>query len=259
VLFFFVVQNDNQQNLSDGSRVKEAIFKYLSNVIRDVMFGFPNNIGPSLKRTLIKGLISLGIFFICLFITKPVLFTFVCQSSISNSPFISDFCAEMPETNGTRIVVPANSFIQGSVTVAERLSNTDVGMTVKITQVKISLLDLQTSVSFSKLDKVEKDELNKKFEEITDLAQSTARGMHKMLANFNSALEELARYAKNLHTHLTQKRSIFSRLLSKPKPVEVAIIPEQFIVGLQTIDSEIEGVMHNTESVNSMLGMYFAY
>ena len=241
------------------SRLKRVIFEYSSYIIHGIIFGFPNNTEPFLKRILIRGFISLGILFVYLFITKPDLLTLVCHSSISNSSFISDLCAEISKTNSTQIVIPTDSFIQGSVTVAERLSNTDVAMTVRITEVKISLLDLQAGVAFGQLSTAEKDELLKKMGDITDLAQSTIRGMHKMLANYNSALEELARYAKNLRTYLIPERSIFSRLLSKPKPVEVAIIPEQYITDLQIVEREIEGVIYNTENVNSKLGMQPAY
>ena len=157
------------------------------------------------------------------------------------------------------MVIPVNSFIQDTVTLADRLANTDVTIVSQINAVRMSLVGFQSSIAFGELDKMEKDTIHHEIDEITDLALTTNRGINNMFAEFNGALQGLTNYVTNLHAHLTDRRSIFSRLLLKPKLVEVAIIPQKFITDLENVERQIEGVIDITNKVNGNLGTYFAY
>lgn len=253
--FFLIVQNGNQQNQTIASQIADVISKCITDTVRNFIVSlFDMNI-PGRKKIIIKGLFTMITFFIYLFITKPDLVNFVCQSPINNLKHMLDLWTHLSDTNGTQKAVPADSFIKESITVAEQLVNTDVSMPVKITAMKLSLFELKKIVSFSELTQVEKDEIDKQIKEITNLAQLTVSEMYPMFAMFNSALKELTRYAENLHAHLINKRSIVSRLLSILKPVEVAIMSKEFKDDLQAVEKKLEDVIYNTGQVNSKLGM----
>ncbi|CAF1086904.1 unnamed protein product [Adineta ricciae] len=248
------VQNDQLPNLLQHfySAVWTAC-AWVLDKIRDFAVELFTILWPLLKKILMSKIIKLFVVIMTMLFTKTTVVAILCESPVSGLGYIDDFCKSNSDANGTGKQLPLQSRINESLSLAERLANTDISMNIKLSNVELSLSDLKGRIAFSDLDKTEKDQFYQMIEQIKDSAQTTKNGIRKMLITFNNALYGLATYAENLHKHLTNQRSIVSRLIFQPKPTEVAIIPEQFLRDLDKLTDTI-GIAYNmSEHVNSNL------
>ncbi len=181
------------------------------------------------------------------YLVKMFIFLLVCQTIIRYIPGISDYCQQQSEKSGgnpTTLVLPIDSVVEKTVAMAERLSETDVSAPIKITEVKISLIDLKTNVLYSQIEQTTKDQLITQIEDMKSSAALTIDEIHKMLASFNGALAKMEIYTKNLFRVLTNK--------ADGNKIEL-----QFETYLENIENEIERIIHNGDDVHLKLGIHF--
>jgi hypothetical protein len=181
------------------------------------------------------------------YLVKMFIFLLVCQTIIRYIPGISDYCQRQSENSGgnpTTLVLPIDSVVEKTVAIAERLSETDVSAPIKITEVKISLIDLKTNVLYSQIEQTTKDQLITQIEDMKSSAALTIDEIHKMLASFNGALSKMEIYTKNLFRFLTNK--------ADGNKIEL-----QFETYLENIENEIERIIHNADDVHLKLGIPF--
>ena len=183
------------------------------------------------------------------YVMKRLIFWFVCGSIISYLPGTSYYCTHystLNDGNSTMPSLPIHSVVEKTVELAERLSDADVSAPIKLTEIKIALIDLKTSVSFSHLDRNTKDQLLAQIDVITSSVGSTRNEIHKMLAVFNGVLKHLDIYTNNLYRLLTDETEVTS---SRSK------FPPQLKQYLENIEREIERTIKIASHVHSMLGM----
>ncbi|CAF0718805.1 unnamed protein product [Adineta ricciae] len=209
---------------------------------------------PSLKTIIM--LKSTGLIFsmVCLFVNRHYAYEAFCKQPIIDSSFTKEFCQYILDANGTENQPPLNPAIDQGLTLSKGLANTDVYISSKLGDVELSFSDLKGRISFSDLDQIEKNDFYGMIEQIVDSARTTKRGIRGMLRAHNNALGGLVKYANKLYAHLSDKRTIVSRLWQKPEPIEVAIVPEQFIADLDELIHTI-GIAYNmSQNTESNLG-----
>jgi hypothetical protein len=268
ILFYFYyifsfsleVNKKDNQNVPIVIWLKAAIFDFTSTIVRSTIAWLLYIMQIFLQLLLII-IAVLGVLHVVWnYAIKSFILLLICRSLVGNLPYISDHCELLSKTNdgnSTMVSLPVNSFLEKTVELAERLSDTDVSATVKLTEVKISLIDLKVNVMYSELNQLTKDQLQKQIGTIKDSVQSATNGMHKMLASFKSALTKMEIYTNNLFKHLTNTKYIASESQSKTTTFRQNEIQQQFVNYLEDIEKEIERVIFNAESVDSIFSMFF--
>ncbi|UJR17018.1 hypothetical protein I4U23_003916 [Adineta vaga] len=106
--------------------------------------------------TLVFLLLVLGITYaIWKYLVNMLIVTTICQYTISSLLGISQYYAQYSTSNNdnsSKVTLPIDSFVDKTVQLAKRLSETDVSASIKLTEIKISLIDLKTNVLFSQFD-----------------------------------------------------------------------------------------------------------
>ncbi|CAF1303807.1 unnamed protein product, partial [Didymodactylos carnosus] len=152
------------------------------------------------------------------------------------------------------------TFVEKSTELAERLSNIDVSAPNKLTQVRISLIDLKTQVIYSNIEAPSKQILKNNIEELKTSVESTAERIHKMLAAFTGTLSKLEIYTRYALTSLKDESLIFTTSSSSSSSQsEIATlnfensIQSQFQHYVEKIENEVERVILLAEDVHSQL------
>ncbi|CAF1225922.1 unnamed protein product [Adineta steineri] len=141
--------------------------------------------------------------------------------------------------------LPIDSFVDKTVQLAKRLSETDVSIPNDLTQVEKSLIDLRTSVLYSRMDQQEKNRFIRHITDIKDSVNLTTNITHKILASFVRALSKLEIFSSHLLRLLTNK---------KVKADDKNETESKFEEVLQHTKVEVDRITNNAEDVYRMLG-----
>ena len=176
------------------------------------------------------------------------MFCSILPGFIASISRVSKFCEQTPgKIDGnrtTRAAAALDSILINSVSIAEQLSETDISVPIKIAEVKLSLIDLQTNIAFSQLDQTTKSELQGGIDEVKSSATSAISKVYRMLASFNGALAKIEIYT----------RSLFNILAKKTGSKE---IPSELKAYLEHIESEVERIMRNAGDAHLNVGMSY--
>ncbi|CAF1680332.1 unnamed protein product, partial [Adineta ricciae] len=93
--------------------------------------------------------------------------------------------------NPTIKIPSVSAFVEKTTDLAERLSSVDVSAPTKLTEVKISLIDLKARVVYSNLEQPTKQILKEKIVELRTSVESTTDSIHKMLSGFGGRVSKL--------------------------------------------------------------------
>jgi hypothetical protein len=247
MFFFFKGQNAPNKISAILHCLKNEIYDCISSSLKHASQFLCSGLKYVFQALFFIALVLGAIYVIWKYLVKMFILLLVCQTIIGSIPGISDYCQLQSENSGgnpTTLVLPIDSVIEKTVAIAERLSETDVSAPIKITEVKISLIDLKTNVLYSQIEETTKDQLIKQIEDMKSSAALTIDEIHKMLASFNGALSKMAFYTNNLFRVLTNK--------ADGNKIEL-----QFETYLENIESEVERIIHNADDVHLKLGMPF--
>ncbi|CAF1629115.1 unnamed protein product, partial [Adineta ricciae] len=108
-----------------------------------------------------------------------------------------------PNLENPTIKIPSvSAFVEKTTDLAERLSSVDVNAPTKLTEVKISLIDLKARVVYSNLEQPTKQIIKEKIVELRTSVESTTDSIHKMLSGFGGTLSKLEIYTKYALTYI---------------------------------------------------------
>ncbi|CAF4325205.1 unnamed protein product, partial [Adineta steineri] len=153
--------------------------------------------------------------------------------------------------------VPA--FVEKSIELAERLSDADVSAPHKLTEVKISLIDLRSRVSYSDIDEPTKKILKDNIAELKTSVQTTTENLHKMLASFGGTLSKLEIYTRYALTFFKDESLNFTTSLASSSNTGLVIadfekrIQSQFQHYVENIEKKIEDIIRLAEDVHAQL------
>ena len=159
---------------------------------------------------------------------------------------ISDFCTLISANgngNSTAIVLPIDAVVEKTVSIAERLAETDVSLPIKITEIRIALIDLKTSVLYSRIEQEVKDQVLEYIDDMRNSAGTTADEIRRMIAAFNNVLPKIEIYIKDLYKSLIKNNG--------------NEIGPKFKEFLRQIESEVERLIHIADDAHLHLRMYF--
>jgi hypothetical protein len=155
------------------------------------------------------------------------------------------------------------TFVEKTTELAERLSNVDVSAPNKLTEVKISLIDLKARISYSNIEQPTRQMLTGKIGELKTSVESTTDNIHRMLAGFGGTLSKLEIYTRYALTYLTDESSTLTSSSSSSSNTGLVIgnfeekIQSQFQHYVEQIEKEINRIIHIAEDVHSQLRMFF--
>ena len=156
------------------------------------------------------------------------------------------------------------TFVEKTTELAERLSNVDVSAPNKLTEVKISLIDLKARISYSNIEQPTRQMLTGKIGELKSSVESTTDNIHKMLAGFGGTLSKLEIYTRYALTYVTDEASTLTSLSSSSSSNTGLVIgnfeekiQSQFQHYVEQIEKEINRIMHIAEDVHAQLRMFF--
>ncbi len=151
------------------------------------------------------------------------------------------------------------TFVEKTTELAERLSNVDISAPHKLTEVKISLIDLKSRVSNSNIEQPTKQILTEKIAELKTSVESTTDNIHTMLAGFGSTLSRLEIYTRYALTYFTDESLTFTTSPSSSSNTELVIvdfenkIQSQFQHYVENVENQVNRIIHIAEDVHSQL------
>lgn len=159
------------------------------------------------------------------------------------------------------------TFVEKTTEIADRLSNVDVSASNKLTEIKISLIDLKARVSYSNIQPATKQILTKKIGELKASVEITTENIHKMLAAFGGTLSKLEIYTRYALTYITDESSALT-ISSSSFSTDTALaaisnfenkLQSQFQHYLENIEKQINRIIHLAEDVHSQLRMFIRH
>ncbi|CAF1514043.1 unnamed protein product [Adineta steineri] len=151
------------------------------------------------------------------------------------------------------------TFVEKSIELAERLSNADVSAPHKLTEVKISLIDLKSRVSYSDIDAPTKKILQDNIAELKTSVQATTENIHKMLASFGGTLSKLEIYTRYALTFFKDESLEFATSLSSSSNTGLVKasfenrIQSQIQHYVENIENKVDDIIRLAEDVHAQL------
>jgi len=176
-----------------------------------------------------------------------------------NSPPPSDPTSSSNLKNPLIKMPSVPTFVEKTTELAERLSNVDISAPHKLTEVKISLIDLKSRVSNSNIEQPMKQILTEKIAELKTSVESTTDNIHTMLAGFGSTLSRLEIYTRYALTYFTDESLTFTTSPSSSSNTELVIvdfenkIQSQFQHYVENVENQVNRIIHIAEDVHSQL------
>ena len=154
------------------------------------------------------------------------------------------------------------TFVEKTTELAERLANVDISAPNKLTEVKISLIDLKARISHSNIEKATRQVLTEKVGELKVSVESTTDNIHKMLAGFGGTLSKLEIYTRYALTYITDESSTLTTTPLSSSNTALTIsnfeekIQSQFQHYVENIEKQINRIIFIAEDVHSQLRMF---